>query len=124
LRAAKTTEGTIGDSVGLADATPNVDIRDLIATVDVAKGTVHNGCRKILRPPSVIIDIRIKSQDLAIVVDPHLPNAEEWMTLTRSHNVFVSIEHTSDRALGLVSSNCTYSRKLYAPGLFAPESTA
>src|SRR5690242_8127763 len=123
LRTAETTECRVRDGVGLRHSTANMNVGDRVDTIDMGESTLNDCTRQILTPATVIEDIRVKRLQLAILVHRDLPPSEEGMALSRCQNVFVSVEHTTNRSADLVGCNSHDTSELNRSCLFATEAT-
>jgi hypothetical protein len=91
LRSTEATERRVGHGVCLANSTPNIDIGDLIDTINVRQASFDDRTRQVLSVATVGEYVRIESKDLSLLGDTNLPMTEEGMALTRRQDILVTV---------------------------------
>lgn len=123
LGTSKPTECSVGYRIGLANATPNIDIRKVVNVVNMRQTSVYNSGGEILRITTVGKDIRVKCKKLSFFGHSNFPLTEKWMPLTRDGNIFIAVEHASDWSSGFCSCCGAYTSEQDGARFFTAEST-
>ena len=78
------------------------DIGNVVAAVRVRHGTFNNSRAQVKRPAGIVVDVKVQSLKLAVLVDTNLVFAKERVALAHGDHVFLSCQHASHRATGLL----------------------
>ena len=102
LRSAKAPEGGVGGGVGFADAAFEVDVGKVVGVIEVEEGAVVDGEGEVEGPAAVGEEMDLNGVDAAVVLVAHLEAGVERVSLSRGHDVVVTIELEGDGLLELV----------------------
>lgn len=124
LWATEASESGVGDSVGFGKSTSDVDVGDHVDAVGVRECSVDHGGTEILGPTGIGEDISIEGLELAIIVDTDFPSVHESVALSRSRDIFITVEHASHRSSRLLCGSGNDAGKLNRSSLFAAKATS
>jgi hypothetical protein len=100
LRATEPTEGSVGNSICLADTATDVNVWNLVNSVDVGETSLYNCARQILRVASIGIYVGVKCEEFPFFCHANLPMTKEWVALAGGDNIFIPIQHASNWSFG------------------------
>ena len=72
LRTTKASEGSVAGNVGLAAISNHPHIGDLVCSIHVQQGTVHDGCAQVQTIPSVVVQLALQCLHLSRLVKSNL----------------------------------------------------
>ena len=91
LWSSKSAERSVTVYVSLADMAAYVNVRNIIAVVQMSDASIHDRSAHVMRESRIVVYIRFQNEEFPIIRSSNLPSCLKWMSLSAQEHVFVAI---------------------------------
>ena len=124
LRPAEAAECRVGRDVGETDATVELHVWAVVATIGVQQGPLQHGGREIGRRPAVGKEVAPQCLNPALAVEANFPAGKIFMPFAGHSHVIVFVVDHAGRSARLLGHECSHEGGNRRLGLFAAERSA